>query len=319
MAFQRDGMLQYAKRYWNRPCNDGYFMLNDGAVDIEQKRLELKAPASEGWEAVFLAEFNSGGGLKGEYAAFQKPNGDEIPIHGWRGLADCAHYISKCLEPGGIKVHEMSVPKLVTTLRQRGDTKTLGKRLSREAAQRILDLGTFKKGDVIAYFNVDPHGDYEGKQDYTHSTMYLGKDGSGIGRIACHTICRHGHLPHNDQWWLKNGSYTYTLIHFAADDPLATEAGHLEGWWRIEYFGRKEYYRLFKDGTLRWTYQAPKTPTDQIEVNAKRKGYWFQYPQELRVCWQSTGTVERWKFARKANSYDITVNDHHGKAYKMFT
>jgi hypothetical protein len=191
-------------------------------------------------------------------------------------------------------------------------------RLSRSAAQQILDLEVFKKGDVIAYFNVDPQGDYDGKQDYTHSTMYLGKDSSGTGRIACHTICRFGNLPSGEQWYLKDGRYKYTLLHVATDDPVATDAAHFDGWWKVTYFGRTEYYRFNRKGTVRWTYKAPKSAADQIETSAKNYGHWFQYPSEVRICWQSSGTAERWAVARRQNAYDIKVNAHAGKAQKMF-
>jgi hypothetical protein len=290
------------------------------AVYIDQKRKDLNAPASEGWEAVFVPEFNAGGTLAGESAVFQKANGDEKLIHGWNGLADCAHFICKCLDAGGVKIHEMSVPVLVDKLRKRTDVKLLGIRLNREQAQRVLNTTMFRKGDVIAYFNINPQGDYNGKKDYTHSTLYLGQDESEAGHIACHTVCRHKHRPKNDEWWLKDGYYEYTLIHFTSGDAARKDADHLKGWWKITYFGKTEYYRLFKDGVARWTYTAPKAATDQIDKNSKRKGHWFQsHNQRLRLCWQSTGTVENWKLDGRKNVYQITINDHAGTATKMFT
>ncbi len=318
MAFNRTSALRYAEKYWNKPCSDGFFMVTDRAIRVDQKRTELNAPASDGWEALFVPDHDGSGRIVGESAMFQKPNGDEKLIQGWRGLADCAHYICKCLESGGVNLSEMSVPKLVKQLRKRADIKTLGQRLSRSQAQQILDLGVFKTGDVIAYFNVDPQGDYGGKADYTHSTLYLDKDGSGVGRIACHTVCRFKHMPKNDEWWLKQGSYAYTLLHFASDDPAANDAAHFEGWWKVQYFGRTEYYRFARTGTVRWTYTAPKTAADQAGGGAKHYGHWFQYPSEVRICWQSTGTSERWTVSGRRNSYDIKVNGHSGKAQKLF-
>ncbi|WP_372899194.1 hypothetical protein [Stieleria sp.] len=319
MALNRSAALEYAAKYWNKPCSDGYFMLSDKAVRISQKRKELKAPESDGWEARFVPEFSSDGHMVGESAVFQKPNGDEILIHGWDGLADCAHYICQCLKTGNVSVHEMSVPKLVKKLRAQSDVKTLGMKLSRTAAQQIIDLGVFKGGDVIAYFNIDPQGDYGGKADYTHSTLFLGTDSSGVGRIACHTICRHQHLPKNEEWWLKDGRYAYTLIHFTAGDRVANDADHFQGWWKIEYFGRTEYYRFDTSGRVRWTSKVPKAASDRIESGAKNLGHWFRETRQLLIAWQSTGTAERWAAVGKQNKYDIKVNQHKGTATKLFT
>ncbi|PAY18953.1 hypothetical protein CKO51_13405 [Rhodopirellula sp. SM50] len=55
-------------------------MLSDKAVRISQKRKELKAPESDGWEALFVPDFSTDGHMVGESTVFQKPNGDEIVI-----------------------------------------------------------------------------------------------------------------------------------------------------------------------------------------------------------------------------------------------
>jgi hypothetical protein len=314
----REDAVKYAAKYWDRPCSDGYFMTAQKAIYIDQERKRLNAPASEGWEAVFVPEFSAGGKLAGESAVFQKANGDEKLIHRWDGLADCAHFICQCLKAGDVKVHEMSVPALVKKLRGRSDVKILGLQLNREQAQRVLNTNMFRRGDVIAYFNINPQGDYNGKQDYTHSALYLGQDESEAGHIACHTICRHKHRPKNDEWWLKDGYYEYTLIHFSSGDPTPKDADHLRGWWKIDYFGKTEYYRLSRDGIARWTYTAPKAPTDKIDMSSQRKGHWFQWIDKVRLCWQYTGTVERWKVTGRKNAYQIKINDHDGTATKMF-
>jgi hypothetical protein len=319
MKLKRDDAVAYAAKYWCQPCDDGYFMLNSKPVYIDQKRKELNAPASEGWTPVFVADFNSAGKIKEETAVFQKANGDEKLISPWKELADCAHFICRCLKAGDVTVHEMSVPALVKKLRGRSDTKTLGLRLTRAQAQRVLDTNMFRKGDVIAYFNVHPEGDYSGKEEYTHSALYLGQEDSTNGQIACHTACRYKQWPANDEWWLKDGYYEYTLIHFTSGDPVAKDADHLQGWWKVDYFGKTEYYRLAKNGAAQWTYTAPKAATDEIDANKKRKGYWFQWPGKVRLCWRSTGTVEKWDVTSRKNVYSITVNDHAGTATKMFT
>src|SRR5271167_1927417 len=112
MGFNRTSALDYAKRFWNRPCDDGVFWLTNQAIDVEKKRKELRAPASDGWEALFVSD-----GKGAEQAVFQRTSGgliDTITIQPWEGLADCAPFWSKCLQAGGIKISQLGVPKLVS-------------------------------------------------------------------------------------------------------------------------------------------------------------------------------------------------------------
>ena len=63
--------------------------------------------------------------------------------------------------------------------------------MDQTAGQRVIDSGIFKPGDMIVYFNIDPHGDYGGAKQYAHSGMFAGKRGGDTeGKITCHTICR---------------------------------------------------------------------------------------------------------------------------------
>ena len=157
MGIDRVAAIDYARRFWNRPCDDGVFWLSNQAVDVEQKRRELSAPASDGWEAFFVSD-----GSGNEQAVFQRTVGGVIEtklIQPWEGLADCAHFLSKCLTAGGITIRERGVPELVSKLQARSDTKTLAEKIPQERGQLIVDTGIFKQGDMIGYFNVDPAGD----------------------------------------------------------------------------------------------------------------------------------------------------------------
>ena len=155
-----------------------------------------------------------------------------------------------------------------------GDTKTLCEKVSKDRAQRVIDSGIFDQGDMIGYFNIDPEGDYSGARRYTHSTMYVGKV-DGIGRITCHTKARFGRQYYDDPWYLHAGSYNYTLIHIASDDPPlpAATAKRMEGWWTVSYPGRTEYYKFEANGTVRYTLTKPKTKSQPI--SAAGSGYYF--------------------------------------------
>src|SRR5207245_2574933 len=139
------------------------------SVHVESKRKELNAPAKDGWEMRFVPD-----GDGAEEAVFIRPKnpGETIPdlpgtwerklIHGWKGLADCAHYLSKCLQAGGLTtVNERGVRGLVQTLQDRTDTKTLADVVPQAAAQRVIDTDIFKPGDMIGYFNISPTGDFD--------------------------------------------------------------------------------------------------------------------------------------------------------------
>jgi hypothetical protein len=110
---------------------------------------------------------------------------EEKEIQPGDGLADCAHFLSRCLTAGGFSAQEISVPKLVEHLKRRPDTKVLAERVTQERGQRIVDSGIFKRVDMLGYFNIDPRGDYGGRRQYSHSTMFVGKIRSGdVGRIT---------------------------------------------------------------------------------------------------------------------------------------
>jgi len=150
MAFDRDKAINYADTHWNIPCDDGVFWLTDGAVVVEQKRKELKAPLADGWQAMFV----KGDGSDPEKAVFRRTVGgviEEKLISPWAGLADCAHFLSRCLSAGGVAVNERGVSLLVGKLQGLGETKTLCERVVRESAQRVIDTGIPKKGDMFGY------------------------------------------------------------------------------------------------------------------------------------------------------------------------
>ncbi|MCW5748012.1 MAG: hypothetical protein KIT36_17610 [Alphaproteobacteria bacterium] len=321
MKIDRTKAIGYARTHWNRPCDDGVFWITNDVINVAKKRVELKAPASDGWEAMFV----SGGSAPGsdpEQAVFRRTVGGVVQtklIQGWAGLADCAHYLSRCLQAGGIDVNERGVASLVNTLQARRDTKTLAEKVSKDRGQRVVNSGIFKEGDMIGYFNVDPDGDYGRAQSYTHSTMYAGKlDAADPGRVTCHTVARFPGLSWvNDEWSLHDG-YTYTFIHFGDDDPplSATTATALPGWWKVVYGTRTEFYYIYKDGRARYTLKAP---TSNRELYAPEgTAYWFQGTGTITFIWRKSGTVETWTATADTREYRISVNGTPGTSTKMF-
>ena len=305
MAFSRDDAVNFADTHWNIPADDGVFWLSNQGVVIDQVRIKntigtpfwKKAPAADGWMPFFV---NDGSG--GEKAVFRRVNGgttEEILINPWDGIADCAHFLSQCLTAGGVHVAELGVPSLVSKLQERADTKTLCERVSKDAGQRVINTGIFKKGDMVGYFNIDPQGDYGGAKAYAHSAMYVGKVGGVTdGGITCHTICRFpGRSWVPDSWWLKPpGHYTYTLIHFSGDDPDPDlgKVKALAGWWQLDYSGRTEYYLIQKTGSASYTKSAPKKGQTYLHA-PEGSAYWFMAPGgEITFIWRKTGTVEVW-------------------------
>jgi hypothetical protein len=202
MHYRRDAAIAYARRYWDRPCDDGVFWCSDHVVEIANERKHLKAPVEDGWEARFVPD-----GHEAEHAVFQRSvRGaiEEKVIQRWEGLADCAHFLSRCIQAGGLRISEISVPKMIAHIKGRSDVKVLAEQVTRAQGQRVVDTGLLKKGDMVGYFNIDPEGDYGGKRQYSHSTMYVGKlNPADDGRITCHTKSRfEGLSAYPDQWHL---------------------------------------------------------------------------------------------------------------------
>ena len=304
MAYKRTDAVSFADTHWNIPADDGIFWLSNQSVSISQVRLHnviptsswKKAPVGEGWQPFFVDD--GGGGEKAVFRRVVSGTTEEILINSWDGIADCAHFLSRCISAGGVKMNERGVPSLVNTLQSLPNTKTLCEKVVKEAGQRVIDSGVFKPGDMVGYFNIDPAGDDGGAKQYSHSAMYAGKIGGKTdGGITCHTICRFpGRSWVEDSWWLKPpGHYTYTLIHFSDDDPTPdpVKAAALPGWWQLDYAGRTEYY-LMRSGSVTYTKKAPTRGQTTVHL-PEGTAYWFMAPNgEITFTWRKSGTVEVW-------------------------
>jgi hypothetical protein len=317
MGFSRKDAVDFADTHWNTPADDGLFWLSNQAVVIAQVRASnvipvpfwKKAPAADGWQPFFVDD-----GSGGENAVFRRVVGgvtEEILINPWAGIADCAHFLSRCLRHGGLDVAERGVPSLINKLQSLSNAKTLCEKVDQVAGQRVIDSKIFKPGDMVGYFNIDPSGDYGGAKQYAHSTMFVGKLGSDTeGKVTCHTICRFpGRSWVEDRWWLQPpGHYQYTLIHFTDDDPVpnAAKVKDLVGWWKLEYSGRTEYYLMQAKGFVQYTKIAPKKGQFGIGA-ADGSAYWFMSTiGEITFTWRNSGTVEVWK--PDGGGYKSTIN-----------
>lgn len=141
MPLNRATVERYAEEHWFTPCDDHILLSNiKGQVDVENERHRLKAQGKlpgSGWKAVVLPEIDNQNKLVPgkERGCFirSNPMGEEIiapakppelqgtfdivpfyPIQGEHdGLVDCAHYVSRCLTAGGVKIHCACVSGLV--------------------------------------------------------------------------------------------------------------------------------------------------------------------------------------------------------------
>lgn len=304
MPYKRNDAVSFADTHWNIPADDGLFWISSSPVPIDQVRIHnilrnpswKKAPVADGWMPFFVDD-----GSGGEKAVFQRTVAgakEEILINSWDGLADCAHFLSRCLTAGGLNIAEIAVPDMVKKLLPLPNAKILCERVPKEAGQRVIDSDVFKPGDMIGYFNIDPKGDYGGAKQYSHSAMYVGKiGGKKDGGVCCHTICRFpGRSWVEDSWWLKPpGKFIYTLIHFSDDDPPPNpvKAAALPGWWQLDYSGRTEYY-LMEAGSATYTKQAPTRGQTVVHL-PEGTAFWFMDTTgDITFTWRKTGTVEVW-------------------------
>jgi hypothetical protein len=366
MPLNRLATLRYAQDYWMTPCDDGFFYsytAGGGRVVIREVHNRLrrqgKLPDPDNWQAVFLPDLPRGG--LGERACFIRPNPqapilfeqhrvvvagveledsfipppelsgrfDVVPFHEDHGLVDCAHFISKCLSAGGIKVNHAGVPELVQTVRNLPDTmtRTLGLKVTRERGDRIMDSGIMRPGDLIAYWKPI---EFLGTIGYGHSAIYVGIDADtqqdpesllnqgprqGRHRITCHTVSRFGTAFYDDSWYLQQGpGHSYTLIHFVdPEDAIPTETANLlKDWLAVDHAGRTEYYRLHGNGNCEKSTQAPK-PGKPARILPNDHGYWFVRRDEVFTFWPQLGQVDQFDLTELAagdGGMSGTVNEH---------
>ena len=53
MAYNRVAVVNYAKRYWNRPCDDGRIETRGGPRFVSEIKANTKGATGPDWEAFF--------------------------------------------------------------------------------------------------------------------------------------------------------------------------------------------------------------------------------------------------------------------------
>ncbi len=311
MASFRDKIKSYADDNWTVPCKDGLVWVYYGAINTTAQIATHKRATKKDWAAAFLQyEDPIGGSVEGLYlippADVAKVKGGQVDaslysdrkmIASWHdndadnasnpevksqkpayhGLNDCAHFVTQSLAAGGIHVETTGVPTLFNSLRALADTKTLAKLVSADAAESIIDSGIMKPGDVIIYSEGAHHN---------HSVVYMGD-----GQIAMHTWANH---PTVDGAWKGPATGKHplvTLIHFGRDDAAISPTSGMLGWWQVQWRGASNYYYFDKSGWVAWTNQLPANLKHPITA-PRGRGYWFQEPLRVSICWTETGSFE---------------------------
>src|SRR5215471_6778746 len=281
MAYNRAAVVNYARRYWNRPCDDGKVETKAGQLVVSQI-----APGPD-WEAWFAED-----GV--DTLVFKKAGEtDRKTRFNHRDYEDCTHYINRCLIQGGMTTPVTAwAPTMAGYLINRSDTKVLGLKVPVDRARRVMDTGMVKEGDVIAYW---------GKGDFAHMAVRVEAKG-----ISCHTFSRYDDQPFGETWELPVDNFLYTFIHFSADD--AAPSGNMlaaNGWWVATATGDEYYYYLLPNGKIRWTDHKPMTLAEP-PADSNQAGYWFDMGGKLLIIWRATGSVEQYQFESVTSSYNGT-------------
>jgi hypothetical protein len=324
LAINRNGALAYAKKYWNRACEDGRIgTAADPDVKVDDFRKDFNAPAEAGWDAYFVSD-----GDRGENVIFGRTvagrlvekRPDPILTDVEDDLKDCTHYVSRCLSSEGIKITPTpSADKLITSLiKNKALTAVLAERTTKNQGQKIIDSGIFKPGDVVGYYD-------EAKSRYHHSAMYTGPENCTeddvTGGITCHTRCRYGGKTwdwtnrNDDAWYISDDLEPFTLIHFVEDDSKLS-IGSLVGWWK---FG-SSFYWISLDGTATSTLVAPQAKGDR-PIHPEWSARLFQLGDQVVFIWRKKGLiqVEKWRVGM-SNQPTKTVKTEDGiaKANRLF-
>lgn len=319
MAISRANIVSYANQYWFQPCRDGKaWLANEPVVIVNEIARRKLSPADwvgaflgydgfskpnaggtrSQWllEGLYLVRRGDAGRLRGDRKAASYP--DAIMLASWydnrgdegltnppryNGLNDCAHFVTECLANGGENgLRTVSVPALLNSLTAHSGTKTLARFTSQANAQRIMDVGLLKEGDVLIFSKtVNKHG---------HSTIYLGR-----GKMAMHTYANHPDCTERG-----NGDWTnsmtaehdmVTLIHWGGDDVYTNASNSVLGYWRVLWRGAVYYYYFARAGRASYSKAKPGNLAAQ-PASAEGRGHWFEAASGVNISWTVTGSLE---------------------------
>jgi hypothetical protein len=314
----REQIVSYVDDNWMVPCQDGLVYVYYGPINTKLKKDAQKKATGKDWEAAFLqypdAKYGSLEGLYlvpasdlakvkgGQFAIASYP--DRKMLSSWfdkadkdganpevlaqkpadNGLNDCAHFVTQSLAAGGIHVETTGVGTLFYSLRGMTETKTLALTVEAGVAEPIVNAGILKPGDVFIYSKLN------GKvMEHHHSVVYMGS-----AKIAMHTWANHPNHPSIHGDWKKSATDDHpllTLIHFGRDDAPIAASSVMPGWWEAVWMSQTYYYHFDKTGHVAWTQKAPANTKQPISM-VRGKGYWFDQPHRIAICWTETGTLE---------------------------
>jgi hypothetical protein len=107
MSYNRDDAVNYASTHWQTNCHDGVIsIIGSPSIFTEAKKRELGLTPPSAW-SVKLQPFTHPDArgapfTEFEAATFVGPGGTTVMFQPWAGLGDCAHFLCKCLNAGGI-------------------------------------------------------------------------------------------------------------------------------------------------------------------------------------------------------------------------
>ena len=209
-TYNRSGAVEYARKFWNVPCDD-LFICTTGGDGF------TKTPDG----TTFVHESDSDG--EREHALL--PSGSTIP---WARLDDCTHFISCCIgqrphqttgglpityeqlgeppsDPYGIVRVSTMVDYLTGKLVKKVQYgKFLAEKSEDDSLVEQIVSNQLQQGDIIAYFS-------KARKIYSHMALYLGD-----GKIACHTYCRSDDsaCTWDNSWKLGVGTHQWSVIQF---------------------------------------------------------------------------------------------------------
>jgi hypothetical protein len=260
------------------------------------------------------------GGEKGVFRSLADGSEKPDPFVRFDDLDDCTHYVSRCLKAEGVKLTETGrANELAEAMIKSHQTKTFAIKCSKAEGQNVIDSGMFKPGDLVAYFTHD-------KGRYTHTAMFVGwqrGEPDDPGGITCHTVCRFQGLSktwngaEDDDWFLHD-SHSYTLIHFAEDDPLIATATKkwLPGWWKAG----EEFYFVDEHGRAHSTRAKPLKRHQRLGASAA-VGYYFEGDKEIVFVWRLPAgrvRIERWTPPSGAKGATRTVEGRSANLSRVF-
>jgi Putative amidase domain len=202
VSYSRVAAITYAKRFWDRVCQDGFVALG-----------------STPW-------FRSVPG--GIFEHVGNPNDPERLKDSagniaatWKEMDDCTHFLSSCLgsNGGGLPIHSefLKGPYGILSAQRLVDYLITQKKYAIFKAEKVTSDHTseLQPGDIIGHYR-------KSKGRYTHLTLYAGN-----GDIYCHTYSRSPTCAWDHRWDIHAGDPDFLWSFIAITRPEVTPSINL--------------------------------------------------------------------------------------------